>query len=186
MTVALASLPSVPLPDSASSAGSAVAPDPHRPVVSDDDLAARVTSLVPVAVRRQLWTLFFDADDVQLPILVPLEGVPEHPDRLAMERWGDALEAVSTEFGVTAVVFVLERPGPSSATTSDHAWHRVLTGLSDARRFAVRAVFTCASDGVVVLQRDDRAAGGDSEGHGGARAQSSPRRLRLSDELAVR
>jgi hypothetical protein len=186
MTVTLAALPSAPAPASGPSAGSAVPPDPHRPVVSDDDLAARVASLVPVAVRRQLWTLFFDADDVQLPLMVPLEGIPEHPDRLAMERWGDALEAVSAEFDVTAVVFVLERPGPSAVTTSDLGWRRVLTGLSDARRFAVRAVFTCASDGVVVLPPGDRATRGDGEGHGAPRAQSSPRRLRLSDELAVR
>jgi hypothetical protein len=163
---------------------SSPAPDPHRPVVSDLDLLLRVRSFVPVAVRRQLWTLFFDADDVQLPMVVPLEGIPEGPDRLAVGRWGDALEAVAAEFAVAAVVFVLERPGPSADTASDIAWRQALTGLAQTHSFAVRAVFTCASDGVVAPRGARSTSRSDADR--GLRAQSSPRRLALSDALAVR
>lgn len=150
--------------------------DPHAPVVSLDDLVTRVRTLVPVAVRRQLWTLFLDSDDVQLPLMVPLDGVPEYPDRVGVERWGDALDEVAAEFGVSAVVFVLERPGPSSPSGSDLAWRAALAALPAGRRWSVRAVLSCSSDGVAVL---------DEPGPLG-RDQSSPRRLRISDELAVR
>ena len=169
MTVALAS-------------PSSQAVDPHLPLVSDDDLFARVESLVPVAVRRQLWTLFLDADEVQLPMVVPLEGIPEHPDGQAVERWGDALDAVSAEFAVAAVVFVLERPGPQADTPSDVAWRRALRRLAEGRRYAVRAVFTCASDGVVAQGTCPEVP---SREHPRPGAQSSPSLLRLSEVLAV-
>ena len=162
---------------------SSSAADPHRPVVSDDELLARVESLVPVAVRRQLWTLFLDADQVQLPMVVPLEGIPERPDRLAVERWGDALDEVAGEFGVAAVVFVLERPGPAADSTSDRAWRAALTGLAEARRYAVRAVLTCTSDGVVAPHGTRAASATDDERC--SRPQSSPSLLRLSEVLAV-
>jgi hypothetical protein len=159
--------------------------DPHAPVVGLDDLLARVRLLVPVAVRRQLWTLFFDADDVQLPMLVPLDGVPELPDGPAVEHWGDALDEVAAEFGVATVVFVLERPGAARPTCSDLAWRAALVALGDARRYGVRAVVASATDGVVVL--DAPGAGAASTVPGvGRRPQSSPRRLRLSEVLAVR
>jgi hypothetical protein len=163
---------------------SSPAADPHRPVVTDDELLARVESLVPVAVRRQLWTLFLDADQVQLPMVVPLEGIPERPDRLAVERWGDALDEVASEFGVAAVVFVLERPGPVVDSASDGAWRDALTGLSEARRYAVRAVLTCTSDGVVAPP--DTRSVITTERDRCPRPQSSPSRLRLSEVLAVR
>ena len=166
---------------SVSAPSSSAAPDPHLPVVSDLDLLRRVREFVPVAVRRQLWTLFLDADDVQLPMVVPLEGIPHWPDRLVAERWGDALAAVSAEFGAVAVVFVLERPGASADTPSDVAWREVLTGLAGTRCYAVRAVFTCATDGVVALPGARKESTRDA-----SRGQSSPRRLRLSEELTVR
>ncbi|TWX40775.1 hypothetical protein ES689_04960 [Frigoribacterium sp. ACAM 257] len=163
---------------------SSPAADPHRPLVSDHDLLTRVEVLVPVAVRRQLWTLFLDSDDVQLPMVVPLEGIPERPDRSAVERWGDALDAVSAEFGVASVVFVLERPGPRVDTDPDCAWRLALAHLAESRRFAVRAVFTCASDGVVLPSAARSAPVPDDERC--SRPQPSPRRLRLSEELTVR
>ena len=163
---------------------SSPAADPHRPVVTDDELLARVESLVPVAVRRQLWTLFLDADQVQLPMVVPLEGIPERPDRLAVERWGDALDEVASEFGVSAVVFVLERPGPAVDSASDVAWRDALSGLSAARRYAVRAVLTCTSDGVVAPADTRSVTATDRDRC--PRPQSSPSRLRFSEVLAVR
>jgi len=184
--------------------------DPHARLCSTDDLLARVRLLVPVAVRRQLWTLFLDADDVQLPMVVPLDGVPEVPDGPAVERWGDALDEVAAEFGVASLVFVLERPGPvgpGGPTASDRDWLSALTGLAAPRRYEVRAVLTCGTDGVELLTGSGPAGVVDAaptsasastatstatasarEDRLGAvrRAQSSPRRLRISDALSVR
>ena len=98
------------------------AADPHAPVRDLGDLVRHVEAIVPVAVRRQLWTLFFDDDDVPLPLMVPLEGIPEVPDTSALDHYGDALAAVATEFGAGTVAFVLERVGAASCGPSDRRW----------------------------------------------------------------
>jgi len=116
-------------------------------------------------------------------MVVPLEGIPERPDRRAVERWCDALDEVASEFGVAAVVFVLERPGPAADSWSDAAWRDALTGLAEARRYAVRAVLTCTSDGVVAPHDAHSVIVTDRDGC--SRPQSSPSRLRLSEVLAA-
>jgi len=169
-----------------------LAPDPHRPLRLDDDLHELLSWFFPVAVRRQLWTLFLDADDVALPVVVPLEGIPLRPSPEAVARWGEALDAVATEFGATRVVFVLERPGTSATRGSDRVWHDHLVALGQQHAFDVRSVHTCTDDGVHLL-----APAGVAEPRDGRPddpvdvevapvRQASPRRLTASDSLAVR
>lgn len=147
--------------------------DPHDPITTADDLIGRVRETVPVAVRRQLWTLFFGADDVQLPLMVPLEGVPSLPDVGALTQYGEALEAVADEFGAASVAFVLERPGSGSTTASDHAWLDGLERATVSRRFWVRPVLLCSDDGVRLLGSASRA----SRSPAADQASSSPVRL---------
>ncbi|VXB40186.1 hypothetical protein [Frigoribacterium sp. 9N] len=126
-------------------------PDPHAPVHDVDDLVRHVEAIVPSAVRRQLWTLFFDDDDVPLPLMVPLEGIPEVPDTAALDHYGDALAAVATEFGAATVAFVLERVGAASAHPSDRRWGDGLRALGRGRAFEVRPVLLCGDEGVSTL-----------------------------------
>ena len=126
-------------------------PDPHAPVQDVDDLVRHVEAIVPSAVRRQLWTLFFDDDDVPLPLMVPLEGIPEVPDTAALDHYGDALAAVATEFGATTVAFVLERVGAASPRPSDRRWGDGLRALGRGRPFEVRPVLLCGDEGVSTL-----------------------------------
>lgn len=142
----------VPPPDGPSPGdpvtGSRRVVDPHEPVRDVHDLVRHVEGVVPVAVRRQLWTLFFDDDDVALPLMVPLEGVPECPDLAALDHYGDALAAVTTEFGAASVAFLLERPGPSTTRPSDRRWADGLVALAGGRPFRVRPVLVCGDHGV--------------------------------------
>ncbi len=149
------------------------ASDPHRPVHDVDDLVRHVAAIVPTAVRRQLWTLFFDADDVALPLMVPLEGVPDAPDPAALEHYGDALDAVAAEFGAASVAFVLERPGPGVSSPSDHHWGDALAGLGRHHAFEVRPVLLCGDAGVTVLDPTS----GRSRPDDRRQASSSPVRL---------
>jgi hypothetical protein len=184
------------------------APSPvHLPVSDAQGLADRVGELLPVAVRRQLWTLFFDADDVQLPMMVPLEGIPDRPSPSAVRSWGLALEAVVDEFDVAWVCFVVERPGGAEETESDTAWCEELVALGASTGLVVRSVLGCTDDGirpwvvtpspamtraatgpaVIATRRSDdrhREAGGDGLRTG--RTQSSPSRLALAEVLPLR
>jgi hypothetical protein len=150
--------------------------DPHEPVRDVGDLVRHVEAIVPVAVRRQLWTLFFDDDDVPLPLMVPLEGIPEMPDTSALEHYGDALAAVATEFGAATVAFVLERVGAATSRPSDRRWAEGLEVLGRGRPFEVRPVLLCGNDGVSVLEAGSGAGGRAARG-GVPQASSSPVRL---------
>lgn len=149
--------------------------DPHRPVRDVPDLVRHVGAIVPTAVRRQLWTLFFDSDDVALPLMVPLEGVPATPDVAALEHYGDALDAVAAEFGAASVAFVLERPGPVAPSASDERWAGALAALGRHRVFEVRPVLLCADAGVSVLDPTT------ARPRRGGRPQASSSPVRLAD-----
>jgi hypothetical protein len=164
---------SVVTPGAPGVADAASVADPHRPVRGVADLVRHVGVIVPAAVRRQLWTLFFDSNDVALPLMVPLEGVPVTPDVAAVEHYADALDAVASEFGAASVAFVLERPGPSASSPSDDRWADALSGLGRHRAFEVRPVLLCADAGVSVLgQTSARPPHGERR-----QASSSPVRL---------
>ncbi|MDY0945074.1 hypothetical protein SOM11_03655 [Frigoribacterium sp. CFBP9039] len=170
-------------------------PDPHRPVPDEAALAARASELLPVAIRRQLWTLFFDADDVQLPMMVPFEGISEWPSPRAVDDWGVALEAVVAEFHVAWLAFVVERPGASTASESDLAWRDALLALGATGGLVVRSVLGCSDDGVTSWsaqgagtsdQSDERARVISRAVARQTRGQSSPRRLALAEVLPLR
>ncbi|NRD26053.1 hypothetical protein [Frigoribacterium sp. VKM Ac-2836] len=144
--------------------------DPHEPLRDALDLVRHVQVIVPAAVRRQLWTLFFDADDVPLPLMVPLEGIPEVPDEAALGHYGDALAVVATEFGAASVAFVLERPGVASPHVTDRRWADELAELGRGRSFGVRPVLMCSDEGVSVLDT----GGGRRGPAAGRQASSSP------------
>ena len=176
--------------------------DLHRPLETTPDLHRLLSHFFPVAIRRQLWTLFLDAADVPLPVVVPLEGIPLRPVAEAVGRWADAVEAVAREFGASRVVFVVERTGSRAVRASDTAWRDALLRCLDDRLCGVRAVATCTDDGVNVLVDvgacDTAAVGAPAAAATGAAAagaevaavapvgQASPRRRAASERVAVR
>jgi hypothetical protein len=177
----------VPMTDTASPAF-----DLHRPLETTLDLHRLLTHFFPVAIRRQLWTLFLDAADVPLPVVVPLEGIPLRPATDAVHRWADAVEAVAREFGASRVVFVVERTGSRAVRASDTAWCDALLRSLDDRRCSVRAVATCTDDGVDVLI-DVGAPGSAPSSAPTVEAplvepagQASPSRRAASERVAVR
>jgi hypothetical protein len=169
---------SVVSPGSPGGGDAAPVADPHRPVRDVPDLVRHVGAIVPTAVRRQLWTLFFDSDDIALPLMVPLEAVPATPDVAAIEHYGDALGAVAAEFGAASVAFVLERPGPAASSASDGRWAEALTALARHRVFEVRPVLLCSDAGVSVL---DEASGRSGRSGRGDLPQASSSPVRLAD-----
>ena len=170
--------------------------DLHRPLRTTPDLRRLLTHFFPVAIRRQLWTLFLDAADVPLPVVVPLEGIPLRPAAEAVGRWADAVEAVAREFGASRVVFVVERTGSRAVRASDTAWRDALLRSLDDRPCGVRAVATCTDDGVDVLidvgASDTAPAGVPAPASARAAlavasaGQASPSRRAASERVAVR
>ena len=96
------------------------------PLLTDADIESRVADLVGRANSRQLWLLFLDETHVQLPLLVPIEGLPAEPTAEQAAGVVYRVREVMGEIGATEVVTVLERYGPSALTAQDAAWARSL------------------------------------------------------------
>jgi hypothetical protein len=90
------------------------------PILDDDALLDRATTLIRHGIVRRMWLLLLDEERRQLPLLPQIEGAPVSPDA----ETGATLSALLTgvaEFAAHVAV-VLERPGPSRAAPDDLAW----------------------------------------------------------------
>jgi hypothetical protein len=134
-----------------------------RPIISDRDIEDRVAGLLRSAIRRQWWTLYLDADDVQRPVLMPMAGYPERPDEQCDGRGTVAqimaarLAEIVGEIGAAKLVFVWERPGGAETTVLDRSWAAGLGEACRAEGLAVRAQLILHAGGVRWFAPDDYA-----------------------------
>lgn len=96
----------------------------EAPLTSDEEVLVRVDSLIGRANRRQIWLLFLDAQDRQLPLLMPCE-VPTRPGRMTGAFPGFLRELVES-VEADAIVSVLERRRGPELTEGDRIWLRLL------------------------------------------------------------
>ncbi|TFB90386.1 hypothetical protein E3O44_01870 [Cryobacterium algoricola] len=121
------------------------------PVTSLDEARERVADLVGHAISRQLWLMLFDAAGRQLPLVIPVGGIPLRPDP------GDSVQMAS---GITtiladcapggSVVLTLERPGGAALTAPDQAWARELRA-SFGKVLPILGLFVAHDSGVADL-----------------------------------
>jgi hypothetical protein len=133
----------------------------HVPLSTDYDVERRVGDLLQAAVRRQWWTLYLDADDVQRPVVMPMAGYPERPDepsgddRTAAELLANRLASIVEQIDAAKVIFVWERPGGPEFMPADVAWARALGAACRVEGVVVRAQLILHSNGVRWLAPDD-------------------------------
>ncbi|UOE45773.1 hypothetical protein [Agromyces larvae] len=135
------------------------------PLTTDAALQERVTDLLQCAFRRQWWTLYLDADDRQLPVIMPMAGYPHDPTEPVIDGSGfpgtaaqllaDRLAMMIEDLGAASVVFVWERPGSAESTPADRAWARELADACRAETVRVRAQFIAHSRGIRWFAPDD-------------------------------
>lgn len=125
-----------------------------EPLLTDEHIRARVADLLGTAYRRQVWLLFLDDRDVQLPMLLPIADYPPAPGDAA-HRLADAASAIAREIGAAAIVVVWERRLGEQATRADTAWASRLAACLDERSVRVRAQLLCHRGGVRLLDPAD-------------------------------
>lgn len=124
-----------------------------QPLTTDALIEQRVAELLGRAVKRQLWLMFLDEQDVQLPLLVPLDGMPQLPptdgslDAL-LGQLGDVADAKS-------FIFVLERYADAELTPADIAWAAALHSACDAADIRLRGILVSHKRGVRWVAQDD-------------------------------
>jgi hypothetical protein len=94
-------------------------------LATDEALLERVRDLVEGAYRQQLWFMFLDEHDRQLPLLVPLD-VPDRPGDGHSDPLGPFVAALAEEVRSRSIVVVLERPGDDELTLGDREWFAVV------------------------------------------------------------
>jgi hypothetical protein len=128
-------------------------------LATDEALLERVRDLVEGAYRRQLWFMFLDDDDRQLPLLVPLD-VPALPGHEHPEPLGPFIAALVDEVRPRSVVVVLERPGPDELSRGDREWFAVADDACRAAGVLRRGSILAHDDGFRWIAAEDLLAGG--------------------------
>lgn len=103
--------------------------------------------------KRTLALAWLDADDHLLPVVVPIDDIPEVPDDEFAPGLAMVMGAAVEEHAPGgSVVLILIRGGSTTVTAADRAWNRMLCSQDSAR---VRAVFVAAGGTVRPLPPDD-------------------------------
>jgi hypothetical protein len=121
------------------------------PLRTDEDVLRRIDLLIDQDARqaRSIWLLFLSATGVQLPVVVPIDGVPERPDLTTARSlcWVIA-EALRHNVPGGYAVVVLTRPGAGLANDADLDWAATLDRAAGDRGASLRMVCLAAPSGV--------------------------------------
>jgi hypothetical protein len=125
------------------------------PVVSDSDVQARVADLVGRARSRQVWFLFLDRDNVQLPLLMPIDGHPATPSADDTEWMAERIRQLCEACDAASMILVIERYASAALTPQDVAWAMALHDACDRAQTPLRALMLSHRTGVRWIAQDD-------------------------------
>jgi hypothetical protein len=120
------------------------------PLTSDELIQQRVRDLIGKAITRQLWLMFLDDGDAQLPLLVPIDLPSVPPVELAPLITG-AADAV----GARGIIAVIERYGDESLTAADREWARHVHLWCADGPAVLRGILLSHARGVRWIAQDD-------------------------------
>lgn len=125
------------------------------PLVTDDDIERRVAELIGRANIRQLWLLFLDGADRQLPLLIPIDGLPSQPTEQHTAGIVTQLSELMGDIGAASIILVWERYGAATLTAQDAAWARSLHDACESTGLPLRAMLLSHRTGVRWIAADD-------------------------------
>lgn len=130
--------------------------DMSAPLTTDADVLDRVGSCIDQQsrARRSLWLMFLDSDGIQLPVLVPVDDMPEHPAPADARALCHVIAHVLLDAapGGSAVIS-LTRPGTGVVRGSDQQWNNALHKAAASEGAMIRMVCLATKDGVSRLDR---------------------------------
>lgn len=129
-------------------------PTEAAPLVTDEDVLQRVTSLVDRAYRRQIWFLFVDGEHRQLPVL-PIMDVPVRPRGPGKGNLTDFLSAVMREMGAEELIVVYERSGRPQLTAADREWLDLVIAACTANAIRLRGPLLAHTHGIRWIASED-------------------------------
>lgn len=121
--------------------------------VADDELRGFLDDLIGVAVREQLWILYFDDDDVVIPVMTPLDDIPLGDPRRVLRPVSRFIAATAARVGAATVALVWEEPAGDDSRPPSSADAEVCASLLDACGVRVRGQFRSTASGVTEVVR---------------------------------
>ena len=104
--------------------------------------------------RRTLWFVMLDRERRPLPVIVPVDHVPDEPDPLLVGNLGQAWQEILQDEPGASVLLMLERPGPAAGSFDDLAWRAALHTAAAGHGLTLAAFFLATADGVRPLTPD--------------------------------
>jgi hypothetical protein len=132
--------------------------NPDAPVITDEDLLQRWRDLMGPGGfdGRSLWLAWFAEDGRQLPLLVPVEGVPAHPEPEMVRGLVQLVRTTVADLSPAAwAAAALSRPGPRQPCEDDRAWGRALRETAAEAGVRLRPLHLATPGHVAVLRPDD-------------------------------
>ncbi|RLQ84088.1 hypothetical protein D9V28_07555 [Mycetocola zhadangensis] len=126
-----------------------------QPLVTDELIEQRVSDLIGRASRRQLWLLFLDSDNVQLPLLIPTDDYPGRPTPDHANELANGIRHIAGAARAAQVILVWERYAGSDLTPLDRAWAQQLHNACSGIGVPIRAQLLSHKRGVRWLAPDD-------------------------------
>lgn len=124
------------------------------PIRTDAEILHRIGQLIQPAARewRSLVLFFLDGDARTLPVVVPVDDVPEDPEPAVIENLCWILSQVLGEQEPGAsVVIMLTRPGVAEPDDTDLAWRDRMSDAAARQGARVRLVCLGTPGGLLAL-----------------------------------
>jgi hypothetical protein len=131
--------------------------DSTAPLTSDALIEARVRALIGRANLRQLLLLFLDADDYQLPLVIPIDRLPRDPKNKHTSAVIHNVVQLMDEIGAVGLVIVVERDGPARLSSIDYQWAHQLAKACRTAGVGPRAILLSHRHGIRWIAPDDYA-----------------------------
>lgn len=125
-----------------------------HPLTSDLDVLERVRVLLGRGYRRQLWFMFLDADDRQLPLLMPSD-IPRTPGKRDARVLASFIAELVDTVDAASIVVTLERPGRDELTESDRVWLRLVRDATHLAGVPLRGPMIAHTSGVRWIAGED-------------------------------
>jgi hypothetical protein len=125
------------------------------PLRTDALIEERVRDIIGRARCRQMWLLFLDVHQIQLPLLIPIESLPNLPEGEGTAQVVDNIAELMGEIEASELVVVWERDGPAAVSAQDAAWAWSIVCACRDSGVPLRASLLAHRGGVRWLAADD-------------------------------
>ena len=128
----------------------------EHPLTTDEQVLDRAKLLLGTAMRRQLWFMFLDGDNIQLPLLMPTD-VPRTSDNADPTQLARFIRGVVDTADAAVIIVALERRGSDEITSDDRAWFQLVRQACVMIELPQRGPLLCHTNGVRWVAAEDYA-----------------------------